>query len=86
MLRIFKILMLTSILSCSYADDLKVTLLDKVSVNYSNGIFTDTQFRILCINGYKWLQFGVNNSSSASQMFESNVITGNATPIKCENK
>ena len=65
------------------AEELKVTTLDVKRVNYENGQIAPNYFRILCINGYKWLQFKDQNGS-VSQMFESGQY-GYAQPIKCKN-
>ncbi len=64
------------------AEELKVTTLSTQNVNYQNGIFGDTYFRILCINGYQWLHN--ITSGGVLQMFEMN--NNNQTkPIKCQN-
>ena len=47
-------------------------------------MITHTAFYILCINGYKWLQYE-HNTGSISQMFKINVDNGGAVPIKCKN-
>ena len=58
--------------------------LDIKKVDYENGNMGATVFRIVCINGYKWLQYeGMHGS--ISQMFQSNVMNGNAQPIQCKN-
>ena len=68
---------------CS-AEELKVTTLEVKKVNYVNGNIGGTVFRIVCINEYKWLQYdGVQGS--ISQMFQSNLMNGNAQPIQCKN-
>ena len=82
-----KIILLTTLLAlitlCS-AEELKVTTLETKKVNYENGNIAATIFRVVCINGYKWLQYeGMHGS--ISQMFQSNVINGNAQPIQCKN-
>ena len=78
-----KLLLITLLALSAYAD-IKVDLLEEKQVNYPNGMMGPTQFRILCINGYKWLQFGGSNGSMA-QMFEWEFLL-KTTPIKCENK
>lgn len=45
------------------AEELKVTTLSTQSVNYASGSLGGTPFRILCINGYQWLQYGITNGS-----------------------
>ena len=66
--------------------ELKVKVLSKQQVDYENGKFSSTTFRVLCINGYQWLQYGLTYGS-ASQMFDdkNGVIDGPAKPIKCKN-
>lgn len=66
------------------AEELKVTTLDKKRIDYENGIMGGTMFRVVCINGYKWLQYH-GEHGSMSQMFESTANNGLAKPIKCEN-
>ena len=85
-----KIILLTllALMTLCSAEELKVTTLETKQVNYENGRLGTTYFKIICINGYKWLQYeGVNGS--ISQMFQRNVtngiMNGNAQPIQCEN-
>lgn len=78
-----KLLLITLLALSAYAD-IKVDLLEEKQVNYPNGIMGPTQFRVLCINGYQWLQFG-NSNGSIAQMFEWDFLV-RTTPIKCENK
>ena len=83
MKKIILLTLLALITLCS-AEELKVTTLEVKRVDYENGNIEDTVFRIVCINGYKWLQYeGMHGS--ISQMFQSNVINGNAQPIQCKN-
>ena len=65
------------------AEELKVKTLETKSVNYENGAWVATTFRIVCINGYKWIQSGSVNTTTLSQMF----IEVNNQPrlIKCGN-
>lgn len=79
-----KKLLLALVSLSSFANELNVTTLETKQVNYENGRLGASYFKILCINGYKWLQYETS-SGSISQMFESN-INGVAKPIKCENK
>lgn len=79
-----KKLLLTILLTISVYADIKVDLLEEKLIDYPNGLFGPSQFRILCINGYQWLQFGGANGS-ASQMFEWDFVL-KTTPVKCENK
>lgn len=83
MKKIILLTLLALITLCS-AEELKVTTLEVKKVDYENGDIGDTLFRILCINGYKWLQFR-GAQGSISQMFQSNIINGNAQPIQCKN-
>ena len=69
---------------CS-AEELKVTTLEVKKVNYENGNIAATIFRIVCINGYKWLQYD-GMQGSISQMFESGPGQyGYSMPVKCKN-
>lgn len=80
-----KKLLLTTLLAMSVYADIKVDLLEEKLIDYPNGLFFGpSQFRILCINGYKWLQFG-NSNGSMAQMFEWDFVL-KTTPVKCENK
>ena len=87
MKKIILLTLLALITLCS-AEELKVTTLETKQVNYENGNIGSTVFRIVCINGYKWLQYG-GMKGSISQMFKHNVTNGimnrNAQPIQCEN-
>ena len=65
------------------AEELKVETLKVKRIDYENGNMVATVFRVVCINGYKWLQYD-GMHGSISQMFESN-INGLAKQIKCEN-
>lgn len=70
------------------SEELKVSVLSFTEVKYTNcpernGMNCKYHVKILCVDGYRWLQFGYNNGS-ISQMFEPN-INGLAKPIKCEN-
>ena len=72
---------------CS-AEELKVTTLEVKRVDYANGNIGVSTFKVVCINGYKWLQYdGVHGS--ISQMFQRNVtngiMNGNTQPIQCKN-
>ena len=78
------LLTLLALITLSSAEELNVTTLEVKRVDYENGRLGSTYFKILCINGYKWLKYdGVHGS--ISQMFQSNVMNGNAQPIQCEN-
>ena len=81
-----KIILLTllAIMTLCSAEELKVTTLEVKRVNYENGNIAATVFRIVCINGYKWLQYdGIQGS--ISQMFQKDIMNGNAQPIQCKN-
>ena len=81
-----KIILLTllALMTLCSAEELKVTTLEVKKINYENGTMGETIFRVVCINGYKWLQFG-GMHGSISQMFENNVMNGNAQAIPCKN-
>ena len=81
-----KIILLTllALMTLCSAEELKITTLEVKRVDYENGNMGATVFRIVCINGYKWLQKN-GDHGSISQMFQSNLINGNAQPIQCEN-
>lgn len=81
-----KIVLLTllALMTLCSAEELKVTTLEVKKMDYENGQISITVFRIVCINGYKWLQYD-GMHGSISQMFQSNVINGNAQPIQCKN-
>ena len=83
MKKIILLTLLALITLCS-AEELKVTTLDIKKVDYENGSMGATVFRVVCINGYKWLQYE-GMQGSMSQMFQSNVMNGNAQPIQCKN-
>lgn len=83
MKKIILLTLLALITLCS-AEELKVTTLDIKKVDYENGNMGATVFRVVCINGYKWLQYE-GMQGSISQMFQSNVMNGNAQPIQCKN-
>lgn len=86
-----KLLMLLA-LSISVFADVKVNLIEIKSVDYQNGNLAAINFRVICINGYQWLQSGEANTRSISQMFENNIVYAggmkmyNVSAIKCENK
>lgn len=81
-----KIILLTllALMTLCNAEELKVTTLEVKKVNYENGNIGATMFRIVCIDGYKWLQFGIT-SGSISQMFQNDRINKNAQAIPCSN-
>ena len=81
-----KIILLTllALMTLCSAEELKVTTLEVKIVNYENGSIAGAVFRVVCINGYKWLQYE-GMQGSISQMFQSNVMNGNAKLIPCKN-
>ena len=83
MKKIIALAILALMTLCS-AEELKVTTLEVKRIDYENGNIGASIFRIVCINGYKWLQKN-GDHGSISQMFQSNLINGNAQPIQCEN-
>lgn len=73
------------IISCQ-AERLKIDTLEIKDVNYESGEIGSTTFRILCINGYVWLQSDSSSTKTLSQMFQNNIPNANAQAIKCENE
>ena len=73
---------LLALMTLCSAEELKVTTLEVKRVNYENGSIGGTVFRIVCINGYKWLQFD-GKSGSISQMFTE--VNNQPRLVKCEN-
>ena len=71
------LLSLLALMTLCNAEEIKVTTLEVKIVDYENGKFGNTRFRIICINGYKWLQYGIENSS-ISQIFQNNAMHNNA--------
>ncbi len=80
-----RVLLIISLFSLN-ASALNVDLIKKVKVDYANGSLVDSTFRILCIDGYKWLESQSGYSRSVSQMFDDKNKEGYAQPIKCKNK
>jgi hypothetical protein len=89
-MKFFKLLLticLSQVILSADEYKLKVTVLSKQQLNYENGnLLSTTTFRVLCINGYQWLQYG-NSQGSLTQMFDdkNGIIDGPAKPIKCKN-
>lgn len=87
-----KKIILLLLISLSVFADVKVNLIEAKIADYQNGIIGGGMFRVICINGYQWLQSGEGNTSSISQMFENNIVYAggmkmyNVSAIKCENK
>lgn len=79
-----KLLLLSLIGALLYAEELRVDTLEIKERNYQEGMIGTRTFSILCINGYKWLQYE-HNTGSISQMFKINIDNGGAVPIKCKN-
>ena len=81
MKKIIALTLLALMTLCS-AEELKVTTLEAKKINYQNGSIGGTVFRVLCINGYKWLQYeGIQGS--ISQMFTE--VNNQPRLVKCEN-
>ena len=78
------LLLLALMISSLCAEELKVTTLEEKRVDFNNGSITATTFRIVCINGYKWLQYD-GMHGSISQMFQNDRINKNAQAIPCKN-
>ena len=80
-----KIILLTllALMTLCSAEELKVTTLDRQKVDYNSGNMGAMVFRIVCINGYKWLQYD-GMHGSISQMFENN-NNNIAKAIPCKN-
>ena len=81
-----KIILLTllALMTLCNAEEPKITTLEVKKIDHNNGNMGSTTFRVVCINGYKWLQYyGVYDS--ISQMFQNNMLNGNAQPIQCKN-
>ena len=79
-----KIILLTllALMTLCSAEELKVTTLEVKKINYQNGNIVATMFRIVCINGYKWLQKD-GEYGSVSQMFTE--VNNQPRLVKCEN-
>ena len=81
MKKIIALVLLALMTLCS-AEELKVTTLEVKRINYENGNIGATMFRIVCINGYKWLQ-KYGEYGSISQMFTE--VNNQPRLVKCEN-
>ena len=81
-----KIILLTllALMTICSAEDLRVETLEVKKINYENGNIGPTVFRIVCINGYKWLQYD-GTHGSISQMFEYDNNLQRTMPIRCKN-
>mgnify|MGYP003519001285 CR=1 FL=1 len=82
MKKIIALALLALMTLCS-AEELKVTTLEVKKINYQNGSIGGTVFRVVCINGYKWLQKD-GEHGSISQMFQNN-NNNMAKAIPCNN-
>ena len=80
-----KIILLTllALMTLCSAEDLRVEILEVKRVDYNNKNIIPAVFRIVCINGYKWLQYN-GRHDSISQMFQKDAMNGNAQPITCK--
>lgn len=63
--------------------DIKVDVLESKNIKYDN-IYTETNFKILCINGYQWLQVGDVGTRSVSQIHVDSGFYSKA--LRCKNK
>ena len=81
MKKIIALTLLALITLCS-AEELKVTTLEVKRINYENGNIGASIFRVVCINGYKWLQKD-GEYGSISQMFTE--VNNQPRLVKCEN-
>ena len=79
-----KIILLTllALMTLCSAEELRVTTLEKKIIDYENENMGATVFRIVCINGYKWLQYD-GMHGSISQMFTE--VNNQPRLVKCEN-
>lgn len=82
MKKIIALTLLALMTLCS-AEELKVTVLEVKRINYENGNIGASIFRVVCINGYKWLQKD-GEHGSISQMFQNN-NNNMAKAIPCNN-
>ena len=81
MKKIIALTLLALITLCS-AEELKVTTLEVKRINYENGNIGASIFRVVCINGYKWLQKD-GEYGSISQMFTE--VNNQPRLVKCKN-
>ena len=79
-----KIILLTllALMTLCSAEELKVTTLEVKRINYENGNIGASILKVVCINGYKWLQFD-GMGGSISQMFTE--VNNQPRLVKCEN-
>ena len=78
-----KIIALLALMTLCSAEELKVTIIEVKRINYENGNIGASIFRVVCINGYKWLQKD-GEHGSISQMFQNN-NNNMAKAIPCNN-
>ena len=81
MKKIIALTLLALMTLCS-AEELKVTTLEVKKINYQNGKVGDVILKVVCINGYKWIQFD-GMCGSISQMFTE--VNNQPRLVKCEN-
>lgn len=81
MKKIIALTLLALMTLCS-AEELKVATLEVKRINYENGNIGASIFRVVCINGYKWLQKD-GEYGSVSQMFTE--VNNQPRLVKCEN-
>ena len=83
MKKIITLTLLALMTLCS-AEELKITITEVKRVEYSNKNIVPSVFRIVCINGYQWLQYD-GRHDSISQMFQNDRMNGYAQAIPCKN-
>ena len=76
------LLALLALMTLCSAEELKVTTLEVKRINYQNGKVGDVILKVVCINGYKWLQFD-GMGGSISQMFTE--VNNQPRLVKCNN-
>ena len=81
MKKIIALTLLALMTLCS-AEELKVTTLEVKKINYQNGKVGDVILKVVCINGYKWLQYE-GMQGSISQMFTE--VNNQPRLVKCNN-
>lgn len=78
-----KYIIIISTLMLNLFGDIKVDVLESKNIKYTS-IYTETNFKILCINGYQWLQVGEVDTRSVSQI---HVDSGFYSKVlRCKNK
>ncbi len=78
------LLTLLALMTLCSAEEINFTTLEKKVIKYENETMGATVFRVICINGYKWLQYD-GMYGSISQMFKNDRMNGYAQAIPCKN-